>query len=85
LAKDNRGDYEEALSYYEKALEIRQKNLPPKHPDLAASYNNIGLVYGKMGDYSRRHFRFMGMLWILDNIHYLQITFVFNRILRTLN
>ena len=39
---DNMGEYPKALSYYEKALAIRQQSLPSNHPDLAASYNNIG-------------------------------------------
>ena len=51
--KDDQGDYEKALWYYEKGLEIRQKTLPPNHPDLATSYNNIGVVYDNMGEYSK--------------------------------
>jgi tetratricopeptide (TPR) repeat protein len=39
------GEYSKALSYYEKALEIAQETLPANHPSLAASYNNVGLVY----------------------------------------
>ena len=27
--------------------------LPPNHPDLATSYNNIGLVYDRMGEYEK--------------------------------
>ena len=38
---------------YEKALEIRQQSLPSNHPDLASSYNNIGIVYDSMGEYSK--------------------------------
>jgi tetratricopeptide (TPR) repeat protein len=52
-AKDNQGEYKEALALYEKSLAIRQQSLPPNHPDLAKSYNNIGLVYFNMGDYSK--------------------------------
>jgi tetratricopeptide (TPR) repeat protein len=54
--KNNQGDYEKAIEYYEKALEIEQKTLPPNHPDLATSYNNIGLVYMNMGEYSKALF-----------------------------
>ena len=43
---------ERALSYYEKALEILPKTLPANHPSLVTSYNNIGLVYSNMGEYS---------------------------------
>jgi tetratricopeptide (TPR) repeat protein len=50
--KDNQGEYEEAIEYYEKSLNIEQKTLPANHPDLATSYNNIGAVYNNMGDYS---------------------------------
>ncbi|CAF1456000.1 unnamed protein product [Adineta steineri] len=51
--KDDQGDYEKAIWYYEKALEICQKTLPSNHPSLATSYNNIGLVYKNMGEYSK--------------------------------
>ncbi|CAF4370598.1 unnamed protein product, partial [Rotaria sordida] len=47
------GDYSKALEFHEKAHQIFEKALPPNHPDLAASYNNIGLVYDNMGDYSK--------------------------------
>jgi tetratricopeptide (TPR) repeat protein len=52
-AKFLKGEYKEALSYYEKALKSRQQSLPPNHPDFAKSYNNIGLVYSRMGEYSK--------------------------------
>ncbi len=45
------GEYSKVLSYYEKAFEIQQQPLPLNHPDLAMSYNNIGLVYENMGNY----------------------------------
>jgi tetratricopeptide (TPR) repeat protein len=51
--KDNQGQYEEAVPFYEKALVISQKMLPPNHPDLAMSYNNIGLVYYNMSEYPK--------------------------------
>ncbi|CAF4312163.1 unnamed protein product, partial [Rotaria sordida] len=47
------GDYSKALEFYEKDLEITKKALPPNHPDLAYSYNNIGLAYFGKGDYSK--------------------------------
>jgi tetratricopeptide (TPR) repeat protein len=50
-AKDDRGEYKEAITCYEKSLTIRQKLLPTNHPDLAKCYNNIGLVYSDMGEY----------------------------------
>jgi tetratricopeptide (TPR) repeat protein len=51
--KNNQGDYDNAVHFYEKALEIRQKTLPPNHPHLATSKNNIGVVYHSMGEYSQ--------------------------------
>ena len=36
---------------YRKALEIELKVLRPDHPSTAESYNNIGVVYYKKGDY----------------------------------
>ena len=47
------GEYSKAIFHYEKALQIREITLPPNHPDVAESYNNIGLVYERMGEYSK--------------------------------
>ena len=52
-AQDDKGEYKQALTYYEKALKIRQQSLSSNHPDLASSYNNIGVVYENMGEYSK--------------------------------
>jgi Tfp pilus assembly protein PilF len=49
--KKDQGKYTEAITYYERSLKIRQKSLPANHPNLANSYNNIGLVYHNMGEY----------------------------------
>ena len=42
-AKDNQGEYKEAITYYEKAVEIYKKDLPSNNLRLASSYNNIGM------------------------------------------
>ncbi|CAF1494736.1 unnamed protein product [Rotaria sordida] len=47
------GENSKALKYYEKNLQFKQKTLPPNHPDLASTYNQIGLVYYNMGEYSK--------------------------------
>ncbi|CAF1385814.1 unnamed protein product [Adineta steineri] len=52
-AKNDQGDYEKAIWYYEQGLEIYQKALPSNHRLLATSYNNIGLVYQNIGEYSK--------------------------------
>ncbi|CAF1198468.1 unnamed protein product [Adineta steineri] len=49
------GDYINAIELYEKSIEINQKILPPTHPDLAASYRNLGIVYDKMAKHSINH------------------------------
>jgi tetratricopeptide (TPR) repeat protein len=46
-------EYTKAVSFYEKGLEIQEKTLPADHPDLAAFYIHIGLVYHKMARYSK--------------------------------
>jgi tetratricopeptide (TPR) repeat protein len=40
-----------ALANIEKCLEIRLKVLDEEHPDIAESYNSIGLVYDSKGQY----------------------------------
>ena len=45
--------YGRALSYQEKALAIRLSTLGEQHPDVAANYTHIGLVYYDAGDYDQ--------------------------------
>ena len=47
------GDHSKALEFKLKALDIREKVLPEGHPDLATSYNNVGLTYCDWGDHSK--------------------------------
>jgi tetratricopeptide (TPR) repeat protein len=51
-AKDNLGEYEEAIKLYKTSLEIFHKILPPCHPSLTLIYNNVGSVYDNIGNYS---------------------------------
>jgi tetratricopeptide (TPR) repeat protein len=51
--KDDQGDYEKAIGYYEQGLEIKQETLPQNQSSLATSYNNIGEVHRNMGEYSK--------------------------------
>ena len=51
--KDEQGNYQEALFFYEQGLEIWQKSLPADHSLLATSYSNIGSGYENMGEYSK--------------------------------
>ena len=48
-----KGDYPNALEYYEKCLAIQLKTLGAEHPSVATSYNNLGTVYSKQGDYPK--------------------------------
>ncbi|CAF4267455.1 unnamed protein product, partial [Adineta steineri] len=41
--KKDQGEYQEALTFYEKSLASYRNTLPPNHPNLAASYDNIGV------------------------------------------
>jgi tetratricopeptide (TPR) repeat protein len=51
--KEDQGDYEKAIEYYEKAHEIKKKTLPSDHPTLATFYSSIAAVYQQMGEYSK--------------------------------
>ncbi|CAF4565023.1 unnamed protein product [Rotaria sp. Silwood1] len=53
LVKENQGEYQQAIAYYQQSSNILEKILSPTDTRLAASYSNIGLVYDKMGDYSK--------------------------------
>ncbi|CAF0819024.1 unnamed protein product [Adineta steineri] len=56
--KNDQGEYQEALTYYEKSLAIDQKTLPSNHLNFTKSYNNIGVVYDSMGDYPKALFHY---------------------------
>jgi hypothetical protein len=43
--------YEKALENYHKDVQITLKVFGEMHPDVAASYNNIGMVYKNLGKY----------------------------------
>ncbi|CAF4713474.1 unnamed protein product, partial [Rotaria socialis] len=51
--KDDQGEYQQAVTFYEKSLEIKRKTLPEDDVSLAPTYGNIGLVYDNMGEYSK--------------------------------
>jgi len=41
--------YDKSLEFYEKALQIELKTLGEEHPDVATSYNSIGLIWWNKG------------------------------------
>ncbi|CAF2895149.1 unnamed protein product [Rotaria sp. Silwood2] len=51
--KHTKGEYKEAVKFFEKALEIKRKTVPEDDPSLANTYTGIGLLYNNMGDYSK--------------------------------
>ena len=51
--KEYLAKYNKALDYYQQSLAIRKQAFGEFHPDVATSYNNIGLVYDAQGDYAR--------------------------------
>jgi tetratricopeptide (TPR) repeat protein len=50
---DCMGEYENALEFYQKALAIELKIYGEKHPKVALSYNNIGIIYYRQGAYDK--------------------------------
>ena len=47
------GSYDKALEYYEKCLAILLKTLGGEHPDVATSYNNIGVAWKSKAEYDK--------------------------------
>ncbi|ETO06126.1 hypothetical protein RFI_31270 [Reticulomyxa filosa] len=48
-----KGEYDKAIEYNEKSLKIRLNKLGSDDPDVATSYNNLGLVYYNKGKYDK--------------------------------
>lgn len=53
LLRQYMSEYDRALEHFQKALDIYVKTFGVEHPKVAASYNNIGMVYGHMGNYKK--------------------------------
>ncbi len=51
--KDYMAQYQDVLEYFNKALTLALDQYGENHPDVATSYNNIGLVYASLGNYDR--------------------------------
>ena len=47
------GDYKRATVIAEKALKVAEENVGPDHPDVAASLNNLALLYEAQGEYAK--------------------------------
>jgi CHAT domain-containing protein/Tfp pilus assembly protein PilF len=47
------GSYDEAQQLAERALEIREKTLGSEHPNVAASFNSLAILYDDKGDYAK--------------------------------
>ncbi len=48
-----KGSYDIAMEYFEQALETGLNELGEKHPDIAVSHYNIGVVYSQKNDYDK--------------------------------
>ena len=49
---DYLADYKEAMALYKRALYSAVEQFGDSHPDVATSYNNIGIVYSRQGNYA---------------------------------
>ena len=47
------GNYGRAVVVAKKALEVAEENVGPYHPDVAASLNNLALLYDDQGYYAQ--------------------------------
>ncbi|CAF1278881.1 unnamed protein product [Adineta steineri] len=53
MIKNDQGEYQQALTYYEKSRDIYEETLPSNDINLGNIYNDIGVVYEDMGDYPK--------------------------------
>ncbi|CAF0860430.1 unnamed protein product [Didymodactylos carnosus] len=55
IISEKKGNYKNALSFFQNTRDIEEKFLPPNHLDLSTTYNNIAEIYHTMKDYSSAH------------------------------
>ncbi|CAF1248519.1 unnamed protein product [Adineta steineri] len=53
MIKNDQGEYQQALTYYEKSRDIYEETLPSNDINLGNIYNDIGVVYEDMDDYPK--------------------------------
>ncbi|CAF1439641.1 unnamed protein product [Adineta steineri] len=53
MIKNDQGEYQQALTYYEKSRDIYEETLPSNDINLGNIYNDIGVVYEDLGDYPK--------------------------------
>lgn len=51
MALRDQNKYKEAANLLNEALQIREKSLGENHPAVAATLNNLAVLYGKRGKY----------------------------------
>ncbi len=66
FVSDYFAEYNNALEYYFKDLEISEKTLDKEHPEISTSYNNIGAVYWKQGNYDMALYFYIKALGIRE-------------------
>jgi tetratricopeptide (TPR) repeat protein len=49
----NKGNYDNALDYFQRSLRIKLETLGGEHPDVADSYNSLGVVWDEKGEYDK--------------------------------
>src|SRR5271168_4900153 len=47
------GKYQEAIPFAERAVEVAKRLRGPEHPDTADSLYNLGVLFQRIGDYSK--------------------------------
>ena len=65
----NEGEYEQAIPYAGISVEISKIVFGEKHPDYAASLNNLGLLYAEMGDNAKAEPYVLEFLRITKIVH----------------
>jgi len=61
-----KGSYAEAVPLALQALELRENLLGSKHPNVAVSLNNLGLLYASLGEYYKAEKLYLRALDILQ-------------------
>ena len=73
MAKNDRAEYEEAITSYAKSFEIYKKVLPSNHPNLAMFATTTSIMCMPTCVNIRKHFRITKKLLELNKNHFLRI------------
>jgi tetratricopeptide (TPR) repeat protein len=61
--------YQKAIDSVKEALDIQRETLPRKHPEIAITFYNMGIIYKELHDYNQAYDNYIKAAEIFSETH----------------